>query len=194
MTKKEFMGRLSAALDGLPDRQKALDFYAEMIDDHMDDGMSEEAAVGSMEPVETIRNRTLSETPFTAIVRQQAQKPANVLGTALIVIGFPVWFPLLVAGASVIFSLFAVLLSLLASLFAVVLSLGLGGVAGVVSAIFAMPANPPYAVFAAGAGLILIGLSILMFIPALNAGRGVAGLIKRMMFGIKSVFVRRRAL
>ena len=47
MNKQEFLSALQNALAGLPkkDRQKTLAFYSEMIDDRMEDGMTEEEAV-----------------------------------------------------------------------------------------------------------------------------------------------------
>ena len=50
MNKYEFLGRLSERLSNLTaeDRKKATDFYAEMIDDRIEEGMSEEEAVQSI--------------------------------------------------------------------------------------------------------------------------------------------------
>ena len=56
MTKDEFMARLRKALSGLPESEisRTLDFYDEMIDDRIEDGMTESAAVEAAGPIETI--------------------------------------------------------------------------------------------------------------------------------------------
>lgn len=50
MQKTEFLDRLRAALADLPaeELEKTLGYYAEMIEDRMEDGMDEEAAVAAM--------------------------------------------------------------------------------------------------------------------------------------------------
>lgn len=63
MTRKEFLMELDRRLDVLPreDADKYLNYYAEMLADRMEDGMTEEEAVASMEPLDTIINRILGE-------------------------------------------------------------------------------------------------------------------------------------
>lgn len=59
MTRKEYMQRLANALSPLPEktREAALVFCQEMLDDRMEDGMDEEAAVAAMESPETLALR-----------------------------------------------------------------------------------------------------------------------------------------
>ena len=47
MNKQDFLAALRGLLNDLPaeDIRRSLDFYAEMIDDHMEDGMTEEDTV-----------------------------------------------------------------------------------------------------------------------------------------------------
>jgi len=63
MTRKEYMQHLSDALSPLPEkaREAALNFCEEMLDDRMEDGMDEEAAVAAMESPKTIADRLISE-------------------------------------------------------------------------------------------------------------------------------------
>ena len=50
MNKQDFLKELSRALSGLPreDLEERLAFYSEMIDDRMEDGLSEEEAVADI--------------------------------------------------------------------------------------------------------------------------------------------------
>ena len=59
MTRDEYMAGLAQALDFLSEeaRAAALSFYAEMLDDRMEDGMEEEAAVAAMDSPEAIAQR-----------------------------------------------------------------------------------------------------------------------------------------
>lgn len=63
MTREVFLDELRKALEGLKDEELegVLAYYAEMIDDRMEAGMSEEAAVKAMEPVSVIAARVRSE-------------------------------------------------------------------------------------------------------------------------------------
>ena len=59
MLKQEFLAQLRDALCGLPQRDidERLTFYSEMIDDRMEEGLSEEeavAAVGSVDEIFTL--------------------------------------------------------------------------------------------------------------------------------------------
>lgn len=57
MKKQEFLDALSAGLSGTGDREAVLDFYREMIEDRIEDGMEEEAAVEQLGSIEEILSR-----------------------------------------------------------------------------------------------------------------------------------------
>lgn len=63
MTREQFLNDLKAALAGMQESEieGVLTYYGEMIDDRMEAGMSEEAAVKAMEPVREIAARVLEE-------------------------------------------------------------------------------------------------------------------------------------
>ncbi|MBQ9263072.1 MAG: DUF4097 family beta strand repeat protein [Clostridia bacterium] len=63
MSRKEYIQELTDALRFLPEdaRQAALAFYAEMLDDRMEDGMDEESAVAAMEAPGAIAARLQTE-------------------------------------------------------------------------------------------------------------------------------------
>ena len=72
MTKTEFLEQLKNSLTGLSeeDIKKSVDYYEEMIDDRMEDGIAEEEAVSGLGTVEEIRDRILQEVPITKIVKE----------------------------------------------------------------------------------------------------------------------------
>ena len=58
MNKTEFIEQLKKALTGLSeeDIRKSTDYYEEMIEDRMEDGISEEEAVNGLGSIESIRS------------------------------------------------------------------------------------------------------------------------------------------
>jgi len=194
MSKIEFLEKLTIALDGIPGTENAVAYYGEMIDDRMEDGMSEEEAVESLDTFESIRRRFIDEAPLPEIIETKTAKPLSGLAVALIILGFPVWFPLFIAAAAVIFSFYVAVGALLFSLFAVVLSLALGGGAYIVVGLFKMGTDPVITVFAVGAGLCMIGFFLLLFRPALFAARKLGGFTKFAGRKCKQLLFRRRAV
>ncbi|MBQ9300587.1 MAG: DUF4097 family beta strand repeat protein [Clostridia bacterium] len=75
MTREQFLNELKAALAGLKEEELegVLAYYAEMIDDRMEAGMTEEAAIKAMEPVSVIAGRVLEE----AGVAETREKPRD---------------------------------------------------------------------------------------------------------------------
>lgn len=63
MNKAEFLERIKVKIISLPygEMRRHLDYYDEMIDDRMEEGLSEEEAVASMESPETIAEQILRE-------------------------------------------------------------------------------------------------------------------------------------
>ena len=182
MTKKEFLDALSRGLSGLPrrERDERVNFYREMIDDRIEEGMSEPDAVASVGTVEGTVSQILAERP--AVVSETPKKSGGgrVWVIVLLVLGFPVWFPLLlsvfVTVASVVFSLFV-------ALWAADVSFAAGAVGGVGSFfVLLFTGQFASAFFALGAGLISGGLAILLFFGAVAATkglwRGIAGICR----------------
>ena len=155
MHKQEFLNALRERLSGLPESDLAerLSFYGEMIDDRIEEGLPEEEAVAQTGTVDEIARQILTETPLSRIVREKI-KPKRSLRAweiVLIVLGFPLWFPLLVAAVAVVISLYAVLWSLLIALWAVEIALwagALGALAGAV--LYFAQGHTPTAIAALG--------------------------------------------
>ena len=74
MTREQFLNELKAALADMQEeeREGVLSYYAEMIDDRMEAGMTEEAAVKAMEPVQEIASRVLEEAGVPVSNKQKA--------------------------------------------------------------------------------------------------------------------------
>ena len=80
MKKQEFLARLRKSLRGLPknDVEERLTFYGEMIDDGIEDGLSEEDAVSRIGSVDEIARRTIADIPLAKIAKERI-KPKRKL-------------------------------------------------------------------------------------------------------------------
>ena len=193
MTRQEFLFRLQQGLSGLPqaDVEERLAFYSEMIDDRMEDGLSEAEAVAQIGPVEEIVAQIVAETPLTKLVRAR-MAPAKRLQTwqiVLLILGFPLWLPLLIAGFAVLLAVYIVIFSVIVSLWGVDLSLVLSALGVWAAGILAFNRVPGLLML--GGGFILAGLSIFVFFGCRAATRGAMLLTSRIALGVKSLFLNK---
>ena len=194
MNKQEFLDQLRLELSGLPkeDLEERLNFYAEIIDDRIEDGLSEEEAVNEIGPSEEIASQIIAETPLSIIVKERV-KPKRRLKAweiVLLILGAPLWIPLLIAAFAVLFSLYIVLWSLMIALWAVdvaFIASALAGIAG--GCIMLIKGESLSALMGFGIGMIMAGLSIFLFFGCKAATKGTVVLTKKMGLGIKTLFL-----
>ncbi len=196
MSKQEFLNALRKGLSGLPqeDVTERLSFYEEMIDDRIEDGLSEEEAVAQIAPVGDIVAQVLSETPLTKIVKERVrtERRPSALTTVLLILGFPLWFPLLIAGFAVLISVYAVIWSVIVSLWAVDLSLAGGSLAGAAAGVVLLiRGNAGQGLVLISSCLVLAGLAILMFFACRALTVLAVRLTKKIALWIKSLFLRK---
>ncbi|MBR6381751.1 MAG: DUF1700 domain-containing protein, partial [Lachnospiraceae bacterium] len=133
MNRNEFSENLRNRLSGLPqtDLEERISFYDEMICDRMEDGMTEEEAVSSVGSIDSIAAQITSEIPLTRLVRARVKpkkKPSGWI-IALLILGFPLWFPLLIAAFSILLALLITVWAVILSLFVVDFSLAVSAIA-----------------------------------------------------------------
>lgn len=198
MTKLQFILSLHDKLSGFPqdDVEERLRFYSEMIEDRMEDGLSEEEAVSAVGSVDEIAAQIAAEIPLAKIVTKK-MKPKRQLKAweiVLLALGSPVWLSLAVAA-------FAVTLSLYISFWAVIISLWavFGSFVGCAFGVtvaglgFALGVNGLVGMAMIGAGVICAGLSIFVFYGCKAATKGILLLTKKMAIWIKNCFVKKEA-
>lgn len=174
MTRNEFISSLSARLQGIPEneRQKALDWYSELICDRMEE-MPEADAVSGIGSVDEIADEILSQyrQNTTAVHSsdgtepQSRRSPDKGVNTALVIFAAvvlsPIWLPLLIAGLSL--ALVAVLLVWCAvvTVGVMLVSAAAVGVVGLVYGFWALfVINPAYGLLVLGTALISAGLTL----------------------------------
>ena len=194
MSKQEFLCALKKRLSGLPkqDVEERLNFYSEMIDDRMEEGLSEEEAVTAVGTVDEIVEQIMADIPLVRIAteRFKPKRRLTALEIVLLILGSPIWISLGVAAVATILSLYISLWAVIISLWAVFASLAacfIGGVSACV--IFAMGGNVASGVAMLAAGIVCAGLSIFMFFGCTAATKGIIKLTKNIALGIKKCFV-----
>ena len=192
MNKTEFVNQLSAGLMGLSqeDIKRSVDFYTEMIDDRIEDGMPEEEAVAALGSIEEIRSKILEEIPITRIVKEKItpKRSFRAWEIVLLILGSPVWLPLLLSFIVVCLVLYLCFWIIILSLYVIDLSVFVSGIAGVIGAII-QTGGVPVMTFFTGCGMALVGLGILLFFGFNQVTRGMLFLSKKMAVGIKKMFV-----
>ncbi len=194
MNKNEFLTAIRERLQGLPeeDINKSIDFYCEMIDDRVEDGMSEAEAVAALGSIEEIIAQILSEVSLPKLVKERV-KPKRALKAweiVLLILGAPLWIPLV---ATVILTALAIYLSIwsvIISLYAVDLAVAVSGLVCLglsVALLFDGQLIPCGVVF--GTGLVCLGLSILLFFGFNLVTKGILWVSKKVLLGIKGLFI-----
>ncbi len=204
MNKRKFLLKLKRALWGCPPSEikNRLAFYAEMIDDRMEEGLTEKEAVNDIgDPVKIAEE-------IRAELGERKKKERASMGTGakiLIVLGSPVWLSLLMAAAAVVFSLagsvlavvfsvFACLFALLICLYAAVLALVVSALAGLIAGIAcAFEGMLTQTLLCIGAFFVCTGLAIVLEILLTPIGKGILHAIADTWRFILRVVLKRRA-
>jgi len=192
MTKLRFIMSLNEKLAGLPkaEIEERLTFYSEMIEDRMEEGLTEEEAVASVGSVEDIAAQILADAPL-GNNDTEANKPKRRLKTweiTLLILGSPIWLSLLVAAFSVAVSVYCAWWSVIISLWAVFVSAVACAVCGFVTGFcFAFTGKALVGIAMLGAGLFLAGLSVFMFFGCSAATNGTVSFTKYMVQRIKGL-------
>lgn len=192
MDKQTFLAQLRKSLSGLPERdiEERLTFYSEMIDDRMEEGLSEEEAVAAAGSAQEIAAQILADTPIKE--KRNAGKRPKGWEITLLALGSPIWLSLGIAVFAVILSVYVTLWAVLISLWAAFASLAACAVCGIVAGIvFCMGSDRLTGACVIAAGLICAGLSIFLFFGCRAATKGLLILTKKMATWTRSRFIRK---
>lgn len=196
MNKQDFIASLRASLSGLPkqDVEDRLNFYSEMIDDRIEEGLTEQEAVLAIGSVTTVSSQIIADIPLSKIAKEKI-KPKRGLRAweiLLLALGSPIWLSLLIAAFAVVFSLYVSVWSVIISLWAVFASLVAFVAGGIIAGIiFIVVGNVLTGVCMIGTALVCAGLSIFSFFGCKAATKGLLCLTKKLALGIKKCFVKK---
>jgi len=191
MKKNEFLLSVRESLAGLPqdEIEERLLFYSEMIDDRMEEGLSEEEAIAAIRTADKPQFPQTSPAKPVPENKTKPKKRMNVWIAVLLAVGSPVWLSLLIAVIAVILSLYVVLWSVILSLWAVFVSLAACALAGILGgAAFAFGISPLTGAALIAAGLVCAGLTVFLFFGCRAASCGAWLLTVRSASGLKKGF------
>lgn len=196
MTKTEFVLELASKLSLLPweEIEDRISFYVEMIDDRMEEGVSEEEAVAAIGSVDEIASQIIAEIPLAKLVKEKIKpkKRLRAWEIVLIVVGSPLWLPLLIALLAVILAVYISLWAVVISLWAVFASLVGGMLGGIISgAILAAGGNVAAGIAMIGAGILLAGLAVFAFFGCKAATKGTVKLAEKLIVSVKRGFMKK---
>ena len=199
MSRDAFIGELRHRMAGLPKEavDRTVEYYSELIADSMEDGLSEEEAVARLGSLDEIVSSVVKETPLTQIVETRLQESKKKGGSGwvilLLILGAPVWLPVLIAVLAVLFALFIALWAVVVALWAAVLAVIVTGLAAVGVGIFELiRLHVPQGLVLLGGGLVCLGLCALLYLLMKLITVGTVKLCKWIWTGIKSLFVGKK--
>lgn len=196
MTKLKFLLSLNERLSALPQKEaeERLGFYSEMIEDRMEEGLSEEEAVAAVGDVDSIAAQIIAEAAPDGEKKEKekakSKRKLRAWEITLLAVGSPLWISLLAAAFAIAISLYAVFWSVVISLWAVFASFVGVAVGGAIAGVcFVALGNVLSGVAMIGAALVCTGLSIFSFFGCKAATGGTALLTKRSVLAVKNCFL-----
>ena len=160
-----------------------------MIDDRVEDGMDEAAAVAALGSPEEAARQILLDTPLSQLVkaRVKPERKPRVLDIVLLVLGSPIWLPLLLVAACLLLLLYLLLWLMVLIVYTIELSLGATALGGVFSCFTALLAgNPSRALFLLGVGVAAAGFAVLGWFACVVVTRWMVAFSKQLLGWIKT--------
>lgn len=168
---------------------KTLNFFKEMIDDRVDEGLSEEQAVSQLGNIDDIVGQILDEHNIKKrqkklvwrFIPQKTPSAANIIIAILL---FPIWITIF----SLVASFFLVFISLIFSLVVSVIAFFVGGIALILKAPFYLiyKKNIAYCLDTLGFGFIITGIGLIGIYYLLKSLKKV----RKNRWSFKKMFVK----
>lgn len=192
MNKTEFLDALRHALGKLPsyEVEQSIAFYAEMIDDRIEDGMSEQEAVAALGSVHAIAAQIVAETPPIPKAIAKANTGSRTLNIVLLVAFSPIWVPIALGLAAAALAAYVAIWAVILALWATDAAVVLMPIAGLVSlASLGIEGSIPSGIFALGITLIASGIGLLASFGVFWASRLLFRATRSFARRIASLFV-----
>lgn len=201
MNKLEFLNILRQELErqSISNIDNMIEYYDEMICDRVEDGMTEEEAVESMDSIQDIVREAVLDKSVPTLVKERVKKSREKakadghgwVWVLLAVLGFPVWFPLVLTAIILAFVFFLVFWILVGTLFIVLFSVGISAVACVLASftIFAGFIPLPTFFIMLGGGFVLLAVTVLLWKPICAFTRAAGRFFKDIIISIKRKFI-----
>lgn len=197
MNKQEFLIELKQHLKGIApeDISGSIEYYSEMIDDAVEDGMTEEEAVASLGDMDEIERQLRSRgektaktppEPEVSVMPEPVPELKNSDKTAviiLLIVCIPVIIGLLSAAAGIYLGMWGAVIGF----YATAVGMGISGAALIISSPFVQTALPEILV-QFGIGMVLLSLSAPFFMLCNLLSKGLVELLKLIIRLIQNFF------
>lgn len=197
MNRNEFIEELEKNLKGIPMEEidDKLAFYGEMIDDRMEDGISEEDAVRELGEIKAIARQITAEVPLIKIIKESVtpdEKKSSRRNTVLTVLASPLILILAAVSFALLAAFYAVMLSAVIALWSAELALASSALALIgATAVCIITKSGTGALFCLGGGLLCLGLSVFLFFGCLLFTKVAVAACKKSIIMIKFRFTGR---
>ncbi|MBQ9083593.1 MAG: DUF1700 domain-containing protein [Clostridia bacterium] len=208
MTKLDFLSRLDTLLRGMrpAERKQWLDDYGELIEDRIEDGLTEADAVAAMGDVYDIARQIRTDAGLPADASESDKTTRRKV--LLWVCTAPLWIPagltaaavalgLAAAALAVVIGVLALVLALcgtvialVAGLYGAVIGLAVGGIAATLGGALLIFPHPLQGLFVIGTGLVLTGLAAPVWMLCFMLHRLLKGLFHKTVSGIRCLMQR----
>lgn len=197
MNKQQFLDALRRGLSQLPveEIEKQTAYYSELIDDMMEDGMTEYEAVSRLGSVQEIYENILQDMPLPLLVRTRAKPRGGwtTLSIVLIVLGFPIFFVVFMCLMAAALVLYVSIWALVVAAFAVVLGIVLAAAAFIVLFIRLLFSSISAALLALGLALVFGGIAIAAGLLAVGCCKLIVKATAAAGRWIKKLFIRKES-
>ena len=192
MRKREFLEELRSRLSSLPKNEvdDRIDFYDEMIDDMIDEGKTEEEAIEAIGGIDGVMKKIAQDTSIVTIVKEKI-KPKRSLRAwevILLILGFPLWFPLVLTFLILSFVGYVLLWVLVIVTYSVEVTL-ISGTALAFIKFFVEIGEKNLNVGFIGISLLCLGGAILMFYACIMATKLSFKISKSILVSIKTKLI-----
>lgn len=202
MKKSEFLNKLREELKGYPRDpvEDSIQYYSEMIDDRMEDGMSEEEAVSKVGDPVAIAKQIKYNMPLKNVIKEKVAakkvenkgKDINIGLIIVLILGAPLWIPLTITILSLVGTFFILLwvFDFVMYVLALVSAVSIIG-ALVGAAITAFTTGMGTALVFVGSGIAAAGLAILLTIGGVAFAKAIIALTASFARSIKRIIIGR---
>ena len=161
INRKKIFNELNSLLKQLPkkERNKTITYYNELINDYIEDGLSEKEAILKLGDIKSIANEILLDNEKN--LNNSTSLRTNIWIIVLLVLGFPICGSLLLVGAILVIVFYIVLYCPILVLAFFTLTLLGTSIVCVVATPFVIMENLAYSLFQLGVGISLLGLAII---------------------------------
>ena len=196
MNKIEFIESLKQKLSNLPkdELEERVNFYLEIIEDKIEEGIKEQEAIAQLGSVEEIANQIISDIPLRKLAKEKLKKQRKLQTWEifLLVIGFPLWFSLLVAFLAIILALYISLWAIVISFMAIFIALALSSIALILlTGLYVLTSQGSTALMIFGLSLVCAGLSIMFFYLSKLMVKAMIKLAKKIMLAFKYMLIKK---